>query len=302
MKNTPLKYRLNVIGGALIIFVCARTYIPMFAQQLGLRENFNLWLVVYIATLALSCILPIAFIERMCDFHPVIFKKHKFNQTDITLISSSMLLFIALALVNSIVISILGKIGIVFPAQQLEPINSTLTFVLYFIFSAVIPAIFEELFIRGTVMNLLLSNGTRFAVIASALLFTVMHTQVQSFIPVFGAGVVLACIYLYTDSIYVSMALHFVNNTYSFIMLYMQQRVNGISAVGFASFVLSFILVCGCCSVMWMRKKDINIFTCLKKSDKDAKLTKLFGCPVMVLGIGCCMLAVLTQLYADLVM
>ncbi len=302
MKNTPLKYRLNVIGGALIIFVCMRTYIPMFAQQLRLRENFNFWLVVYIATLALSCILPIAFIEKMCDFHPVIFKKHKFSQTDITLISSSMLLFIVLALVNSVVLAVLGKVGIVFPAQQLEPVDSTLTFILYFIFSAVIPAVFEELFIRGTVMNLLLPNGTRFAVMASALLFTVMHTQVQSFIPVFGAGVVLACIYLYTDSIYVSMALHFVNNTYSFMMLYMQQRVNGISAVGFASFVLSFILVCGCCSIMWMRKKDINIFTCLEKSDKEPKLTKLFGCPVMVLGIGCCMLAVLTQLYADLVM
>ncbi|MBQ7902735.1 MAG: CPBP family intramembrane metalloprotease, partial [Oscillospiraceae bacterium] len=45
----------------------------------------------------------------------------------------------------------------------------------------------------------------KFAVLASALVFTIMHTQVQSFIPVFGAGVLLACIYLHTDNIFSTM-------------------------------------------------------------------------------------------------
>lgn len=301
MKNTPLKYRLNVIGGALIIFVCIRTYIPLLAQKAGLRENFNIWLIVYMITLALTCILPVAFIEKMCDFHPVIFKKQLPEITDIFLIGAGMLIFILLAIVNSTVVSVLAKVGIIFPPQRLEPVDNMLTLVLYFIFSAVIPAVFEELFIRGTVLNLLLPNGKRFAVLASAFIFTMMHTQVQTFIPVFGAGVILACIYLYTDNIYVSMALHFVNNAYSFIMMYMQQRVNAISAIGFASFVIALILGGGVCSMLWLKGKKKNIFKALEKTDRDAKLTKLFSCPVMILGMLCCGMAIFSQLYADLI-
>lgn len=300
MKNTPLKYRLNVIGGALIIFVCIRTYIPLLAQQAGFRQNFNAWLVVYMATLALTCLCPIAFIEKMCDFHPIVLKKQLPKISDAFLIGAGMLIFILLAIVNSAVVSVLGKVGVVFPAQQLEPINSPLTLILYFTFSTIIPAVFEELFIRGTVLNLLLPNGTRFAVLASAFIFMMMHTQVQTFIPVFGAGVILACIYLYTDNIYVSMALHFVNNAYSFIMMYMQQKVNAISAIGFASFVISMILGGGICSILWLKRKNVNIFKPLNKTGKDAKISKLFSCPVMILGMLCCGMAILSQLYADL--
>ena len=302
MKNTPLKYRLNVIGGGLIIFVAIRTYLPMVAQSLGLRDNFNVWLVVYMFTLALATLVPVAFIEKMADFHPVLFEKRKLEGTHGLMVLQGMLIFIGLAVVNSLLLAVLGKAGIVFPAQKLEPVDNALTLLLYFIFSAVVPAVCEELFIRGIVLNLLLPNGRRFAVMASAVLFTVMHTQIQSFIPVFGAGVVLACIYLYTGNIFASMALHFVNNAYSFVMLYMQQRVNGISAVGFSAFVMSVLLVGGGCSWIHLNKHNINIFDCLKKEGKNARISRFFASPVMVLGLICCAMAVFSQLYADLVM
>lgn len=302
MKNTPLKYRLNVIGGGLIIFIAIRTYLPMAAQALGLRDNFNVWLAVYMFTLALACLAPVAFIEKMADFHPVLFEKRKLEPVHGLMVLQSMLIFIGLAVINSLILGVLGKVGINFPAQSLEPIDSMLTLVLYFIFSAVVPAVCEELFLRGIVLNLLLPNGRRFAILASAVLFTVMHTQIQSFLPVFGAGVVLACIYLYTGNIFVSMALHFVNNAYSFIMLYMQQRVNGISAVGFSAFVMSVLLVGGSCSWMYLNKHNINIFDCLKKEGRNARISKFFASPVMVLGLISCAMAVFSQLYADLVL
>lgn len=300
MKNTPLKYRLNVIGGGLIIFVAIRTYLPVVAQAVGLRANFDIWLITYMFTLALACLVPVAFIEKMADFHPLLFEKRKIEPVHGMMILYSMLIFIGLAVVNGLLLSIAAKAGISFPAQRLEPVDSVLTLVLYFIFSAVVPAVCEELFIRGIVLNLLLPNGRRFAILTSALLFTVMHTQVQSFIPVFGAGVVLACIYLYTGNIFVSMALHFVNNSYSFIMLYMQQRVNGISATGFSAFVMAVLLIGGGCSAFYLNKTNINIFDCLKKEGRNARVSKIFSCPVMVLGLISCGIAIAAQLYADL--
>lgn len=253
-------------------------------------------------TLALACMAPVAFIEKMADFHPVLFEKKKFEPAHGLMVLQGMLIFIGLAVVNSLLLAVLGKLGVTFPAQSLEPVDNLLTLVLYFIFSAVVPAVCEELFIRGIVLNLLLPNGRRFAILASAVLFTVMHTQIQSFIPVFGAGVVLACMYLYTGNIFVSMSLHFVNNAYSFIMLYMQQRVNGISAVGFYAFVMSVLLVGGVCSSLYLNKANINIFDCLKKEGKNARISKFFASPVMVLGLICCAVAIFSQLYADLVM
>lgn len=300
MKKLPLKYRLNVIGGGLIIFIVIRTYLPALAAGMGLRENFDVWLLVYTATLALSCLVPIAFIENMCGFHPILFEKKKVEVSHFAMIMEAMLIFTLLAMVNSILLMGLEKVGISFPPQQLEPVGNTVTFVLYFSFSAIIPAIFEELFLRGIVLNLLLPNGRKFAVIVSALIFTLMHTQVQSFISVFGAGVVLACIYLHTGSIYTAMALHFVNNAYSFLMMYMQQRVNGISSTGFAAFVMAFILVGGVMSTVWLNKHDVDIFIPLKDKGKNSGLSKLISSPVMVLGLICCLMAVFSQLYTDL--
>ena len=274
----------------------------MVAQALGLRDNFNTWLIAYMFTLALACIIPVAFIEKMCDFHPVLFENKQLQPVHGIMILQGMLIFILLAIVNSLVLAVLGKLGINFPPQALEQVNSKLTLLLYFVFSAVVPAIFEELFIRGIVTNLLLPNGKRFAILASATLFMVMHTQVQSFIPVFGAGVVLACVYLYTGNIFVSMALHFVNNAYSFIMLYMQQSVNGISAMGFYAFVMAVLIVGGGSSAVYLNKNNINIFDSLKKEGKNARVSKFFGCPVMVLGLLCCRMAIFSQLYADLTM
>lgn len=93
MKNTPLKYRLNVIGGGLIIFVCLRLYLPQLARMAGLGANFNIWLLVCMATLVLACILPIAFIERMCDFHPMLFKKQLPQTKDLLMVMGSMFIF-----------------------------------------------------------------------------------------------------------------------------------------------------------------------------------------------------------------
>jgi len=301
MKKQPLKYRMNVIGAALIIFLCVRTYMPMLGQTVGLIKNFTVWIIYFMVTLALSCLLPIAFMEKMCEFHPVLFGRKKFDLSSAAIVAHCMLLFIVMAVVTSLLLIPLEKAGIVFPVVTLSQTDNFFTLILYFIFTAAVPAIFEELMLRGLVLNLLLPYGRRFAVIASALIFTIMHTQIQSFPPVFVAGIVLACIYLYTDNIYLSMIMHFTNNAYSFIMMYVQQFVGGVSAAGFASFVISVIIVCGICGWFYLKKAGINIFTMLEKGkEKNASLSVMVKSPVMVLAVIMCMMSVFAQLYADL--
>ena len=118
--------------------------------------------------------------------------------------------------------------------------------------------------------------------------------------PVFGAGIVLSCLYVYTNNIYVSMALHFINNTYSFLMMYMEDSVNGISFMGFATFMMAIIITSGIFSFIGLRKLRIDIFFPLSDKGKNAKLTTFFKCPVMVLAIIGCSIAIFSQLYVDL--
>lgn len=299
MKKQPLKYRLNVLGAAVIIFLTVRTYMPLAGQKLGLGQNFDLWLVWCMLTMALSCLLPVIFIEKMCDFHPRVVKKVSFRPEFARIIPGCMLLFILFSIAGSSLLIPLEKLGINFPQSRLYPIDSPLTLVLYFVFTAAVPAVCEELLVRGEILNLLLPYGKRFAVLASALIFMMMHTQVQSFAAVFGAGVTLACVYLYTDNIYIGMALHFVNNAYSFLMMYMRQKVNAISAASFAAFALALIIGAGGAAVFYMRKRRMNLFEGLKENGSH-RLSRIFTAPVLVLAFGCCFMAIMNQLFVDL--
>ena len=45
-----------------------------------------------------------------------------------------------------------------------------------------------------------------------------------------------------------------------------------------------------------------KFFDCLKKEGRNARISKFFASPVMVLGLISCAMAVFSQLYADLVL
>ncbi len=300
MKKQPLIYRLNVIGGAIIIFLTIRTYLPVMGAKLGLNKSFNIWIILFIITLILSCILPIFFIEKMCEFHPSSQKICPLAFNDLTLLLFGMFMLTILSIFNSLVLNIISKFGISFPQNTIEPIDGFLSFVLYFIFSSIIPAIFEELFMRGMVLSILIPYGKKFAVISCAIIFTIMHTQIQGFIPIFGAGIILSCLYLYTDNILVPMSLHFINNAYSFIMMYMQNKINGISYISFASLIMSIIIASGVYSLYYLKKHNINIFSDIMQKKQKTKITSLFKSPIMILAIIGCSLAIFSQLYADL--
>ena len=84
---------------------------------------------------------------------------------------------------------------------------------------AVVPAIIEETIIRGIVMQPLRKYGDKYAIIASALLFAVLHgNMVQIPYTVIG-GMLLGYLAVATGSLWPSIVLHFINNLYSVIAL-----------------------------------------------------------------------------------
>jgi membrane protease YdiL (CAAX protease family) len=85
-----------------------------------------------------------------------------------------------------------------------------------------LPAVIEELLFRGLILKGLMSMGKVVAVLGSALLFSLFHSNPDQTIFTFILGVVFALVVLKTGNLLYAMILHFLNNfavitTYTFV-------------------------------------------------------------------------------------
>lgn len=77
---------------------------------------------------------------------------------------------------------------------------------------AIIPAIGEELLMRGNVFKALSTRGLWFGVLMSGLFFSLMHANPLQTVHQFGLGVVLALTMAITRSVWTCVIVHFLNN------------------------------------------------------------------------------------------
>ncbi len=85
---------------------------------------------------------------------------------------------------------------------------------------AVLPALLEELVFRGYVLRALRPYGDWFAVAVSALLFGLMHGNIVQIPFALIVGIALGWLYVMTDNIWIPVAVHFINNGFSFLLQY----------------------------------------------------------------------------------
>lgn len=83
---------------------------------------------------------------------------------------------------------------------------------IYFAYSAIVPAVVEEYFFRETICKSLTIYGKKTAILASATLFALMHGNIEQILYAFVGGVLLAWIYVETKNIVIPIFVHFLNN------------------------------------------------------------------------------------------
>ncbi len=84
--------------------------------------------------------------------------------------------------------------------------------VLQFIVMCVVPGFCEEFLFRGAILTNCLPFGRSNAILISALLFAMMHQNIEQILYTFVAGIVLGLVYEYTGSIWNCTVLHICNN------------------------------------------------------------------------------------------
>lgn len=111
---------------------------------------------------------------------------------------------------------------------------------------AFLPAIGEELLMRGTVLPALTTRGVWFGVFISAFLFSFMHGNPVQTVYQFCLGAVLAVLFLMSGSIIPCIIVHFLNNFITITMsAYLPQidaMINGLGAFNWLTGTVSFVL------------------------------------------------------------
>ena len=99
-------------------------------------------------------------------------------------------------------------------------------FLLSFIATAIVPALVEEFACRGIVIGLLKKYGETFALITSAVVFGIMHGNFEQIPFAILVGLILGYIYLKTQNLWISIAVHAANNAVSVILSYLESIVD----------------------------------------------------------------------------
>lgn len=100
--------------------------------------------------------------------------------------------------------------------------------ILNFLIVALLPAVAEELFFRGALQSLLadMFRNKFTPVILSALLFSAIHMQFYGFVPRFMLGLYFGFLLLWSGSLWLPVAAHFVNNAAAVFFAWYVQKNN----------------------------------------------------------------------------
>jgi uncharacterized protein len=89
-----------------------------------------------------------------------------------------------------------------------------------------LPAIGEELMFRGFLLRFFRdwTKNSHFAIIISAIIFSVIHFQFYGFLPRMMLGILFGYLFVWSGSIWVPVFVHFINNSTAVIASYLQSK------------------------------------------------------------------------------
>ena len=104
--------------------------------------------------------------------------------------------------------------------------NSLWDFILNIIIVGLLAAIGEEFFFRGVLQKVLITSlkGTHKGIWLTAILFSAFHMQFYGFFPRMFMGAMLGYLFVWSDSLWLPIITHFVNNSAAVIFAFLAQK------------------------------------------------------------------------------
>ncbi len=172
-------------------------------------------------------------------------------------------------------------------AEIISPADPS-TSVLYYAGITLFPAIFEEFAFRGIIMQSLRRFGDGFALIVSAILFSLVHVNLEQMPNAFLLGIVIGYFVIYTGSIWTGVLMHFVNNTMVLLIIRFAAPMDETMQAAVMLTTYAFYLIAGIASILFVTKNNGRMFTLVPArtvSSEGNKLHTFFSAPWVVAAV-----------------
>ncbi len=228
-EKKDIKYIGRVAGMCIIFYVIIQNVLSLFLLSGTLRAAYysdpDFQSVVAVIFSVSSILIPFGvggyFINKRTNTDVFNLSKPVSNKLMLTAVPFGFFICLVGNYITSCFVDFVDKFGVHLTAPETETPSGFGGRFLYVLSIAVIPPLVEEFAVRGVVMQPLRKYGDKFAILASAVVFAVLHGNlVQApFALIAGVGIGYAvCI---TNSVWTGILIHAMNNLYSVVIEFM---------------------------------------------------------------------------------
>lgn len=180
------------------------------------------------------------------------------------------------ALINAPVVAFLTKHGFEFS----QTVSRNDNFAAALLVTALMPAVFEEILMRGIVLHATEKYGYRASLFISAIWFAILHNNPASFVSTLFIGFVLCYAVWMTQSVYAGMIIHFSFNACALLLEYSSFEFNTLAAA--AVMVISAVVFV--MSISALNRKLVRRYKSYGLGRQIAKA--IFNAPMVIIILG----------------
>ncbi len=292
----------NLAGAVVQFIIIAVMYFVLGVEstQWQMTNTSTLYLINAVMTLFVLTI-PYVFAAKFCGSKVtelVLFNKTSFTKV-ITLVMLGMGVCALSNFASSSITSVFEQIFGISSESSLDGYGTGLqAFLLMLLCVGILPAILEEFALRGVVMGLLRKKfGDGAAIVISALLFGLLHGNLQQIPFAFGVGLILGYATIYSGSMVPAMIIHAMNNSISVVLTFATDSVSPMTSQVIMLLYYAVSLLIGLCGFIMLVKTDKTALRLSKERTEDTKRnTKwFFGSAWMIIFIILCAVSVLAS-------
>ncbi|MBQ6381808.1 MAG: CPBP family intramembrane metalloprotease [Clostridia bacterium] len=228
-----LRYLGNMSGLAVILFLVFNTVVSMAMTIPGL---YTLYTENPVFSAAFSIVasfiymffpfLIVSFLIRARDKQVNFFPFKKMNPKRALLcIPIGAAVCVAANIIINLMIALFEALGLKLSQQSdaLAQPKTVFALIITLFSTAVMPALLEEFAIRGVILQPCRKYGMAFAIIASSVIFGIMHGNLVQAPFALIVGACFAFLAIKCDSLWIGVILHFLNNGFSVLMSYLSE-------------------------------------------------------------------------------
>lgn len=161
--------------------------------------------------------------------------------------------------------------GISWGGSELEfPTASVFDSIIYTIFVCIAAPVGEELLFRGAILKSLSPYGSKFAIIISSVLFGLVHGNFQQIPFALLAGLVFGYVAVKTDSLFYTIILHIINNSWAVA----HELFYNVAPDIVMNIVLIIIMIIGLAGLIIIFQDRKEMILTINDSDKDCIVLK----------------------------